>query len=139
MTAEGEITGGCLCGKVRYRLRHAPSEIYFCHCGQCRQAQGTAFAASVPVPAENFELTEGHEHLCGYRSSARKVRYFCGNCGSPIYSQVDDNATLRIRAGSLDCTDTLQGVAHIYTASKTPWYDLHDDLPRHLAGEPERR
>ena len=138
MSAEIEITGGCLCGKVRYRLRRAPSEIYFCHCGQCRKAQGTAFAASVPVPADDFILTAGAEYLRTYRSSARKARYFCGHCGSPIYSQVDRTPILRIRAGSLDRADTLHGAAHIYTADQASWYRILDELPQYAGREPSR-
>ena len=138
MSAEIEITGGCLCGKVRYCLRHAPTEIYFCHCGQCRKAQGTAFAASLPISADDFTLTAGAEYLRAYRSSARKARYFCAHCGSPIYSQVDGTPILRIRAGSVDCAEALHGVAHIYTADKASWYRILDELPQYAAREPSR-
>ena len=32
-----EITGGCLCGGVRYKATRASENMVACHCGQCRK------------------------------------------------------------------------------------------------------
>lgn len=131
-------TGGCLCGAVRYRLAIAPREVWFCHCGQCRKAQGSAFAASVPVPRSGFSLLRGAELLKAYRSSPQKARWFCRECGSPIYSEVDDGNVLRLRAGTLDEPVVLEPAGHIFVADKAAWEELHDDLPKFDAREPGR-
>ena len=130
--------GGCLCGAVRYRLSQAPSEVWFCHCGQCRKAQGSAFVASVPVPRAQFALVAGTETLKGFSASPGKTRWFCGACGSPLYSEVAGGEFLRLRAGSLDEPVTLQPAGHIFVADKASWEDLHDDLPKFAAREPGR-
>ena len=131
-------TGGCLCGAVRYALARAPTDVWFCHCGQCRKAQGSAFVASVPVPRSDFTLLQGGASLKAFRSSAHKRRWFCGDCGSPLYSEVDGGETLRLRAGSLDEPTTLRPAGHIFVADKAPWEALHDDLPKFAAREPGR-
>ena len=131
-------TGSCLCGAVRFRIDPAPRAVYFCHCGQCRKAQGSAFVASVPVPVAHFTLVSGADALCCYRATPHKGRYFCGQCGSPIYSFVDGGDTLRVRAGTLDAGVELQPAAHIFTADPAPWHEIGDSLPRHPGIEPGR-
>ena len=130
--------GGCLCGAVRYRLATAPKEVWFCHCGQCRKAQGSAFAASVPVSRSDFTLLSGGAALKAFRSSPHKARWFCSHCGSPLYSEVEGGSALRVRAGSLDEPVQLTPKGHIFVADKASWEELDDDLPRFDAREPGR-
>lgn len=132
-------TGGCLCGMVRYTVDVAPSEVWLCHCQQCRKAQGSAFAASAPVPRAAFVVTAGQDHLRSYRSSPHKQRWFCARCGAPIYSEVDGASLLRLRAGSLDDDSMLHVAGHIFVADKAAWDTLGDDLPRHVGREPGRK
>lgn len=131
--------GHCLCGAIRLRLEPAPTEVWFCHCGQCRKAQGTAFAASVPVPRAHFTLEAGQDKLRAYRASPAKARWFCADCGSPIYSEVDGADVLRIRAGVLDPEVVLSPRAHIHVAARANWYAIRDELAQHPAQEPGRR
>ena len=131
-------TGSCLCGAISFRIDPPPRELTFCHCGQCRKAQGSAFATSAPVPAAHFTLLSGSDALRSYRATPSKARYFCGHCGSPIYSQVDGNAMLRVRAGTLDAGVDLTPVAHIYTAERADWHAIGDALPRFPGREPGR-
>ena len=77
------IEGGCLCGGIRYRYDGEIEEISYCHCSQCRKAQGAPFAAVSPVAADRLEFVAGKELLAEYRSSPDKVRVFCARCGSP--------------------------------------------------------
>lgn len=132
------MTGGCLCGKVRYRVSSDHVEVFLCYCRQCQQAQGAAFVASVPVPAADFQLLSGATNLKAFRASAEKSRYFCSECGSPLYSQVDGNSRLRLRAGSLDVPVKLVIQAHFHTASRADWYPINDAHPQYPGFEPGR-
>ena len=125
-----EITGGCLCGKIRYSLTHAPTEVFLCHCRQCQKAQGSAYVASIPIPAGDFELTQGAAYLQAYRASPPKARYFCRECGSPIYSRLDGKPAIRLRAGSLDVPPPLNINAPIHTVGRAPWDEINDDYPQ---------
>lgn len=131
-------SGSCLCGAVRYQISTPLGEVYFCHCRQCRKAQGSSAVASVPTPRASFVLLAGHEVLRAYRSSPHKQRWFCSHCGSAIYSEVDASATLRLRAGTLDDPITLTPMAHIFVAELPTWAGIHDALPQFPGREPGR-
>lgn len=134
------LHGSCLCGGVRYTVAGTLGAIVYCHCQQCRKAQGGAHGVNAPIASAAFQLLSGAELLQAYESSPGKRRVFCSRCGSPIYSQRSDRPeTLRLRIGTLDTPITTRPQAHIYAASKAEWDEIHDALPRHAATEPERR
>ena len=124
--------GSCLCGGVRYEYTGTFGQFVYCHCGQCRKAQGSAFASNAPVEEDKFRLVAGAELLQRYESSPGKQRVFCGRCGSPVYSRTDARpGVLRLRMGTLDTPPGKKPEAHIFAASKAEWYDILDGLPRH--------
>lgn len=130
-------TGSCLCGGVRYQITGELAPIQVCHCGQCRKAQGSAFATNLPVAADAFRLTAGADALKSYESSPGKRRWFCGECGSPVYSRLDSRPdVLRVRAGGLDAPVASRPAFHFYVASKADWWDIADDLPQHPDARP---
>lgn len=138
------MQGGCLCGTVRYRVSGPIGAVVLCHCSQCRRAQGSAFAANVPVARADFDLLSGADSLGAFESSPGKWRSFCRRCGSPVHSHRDSAPdVLRLRIGSLDegCAPatTLRPSAHIHVASKAAWWDITDALPQHEGIEPGRR
>jgi hypothetical protein len=128
--------GGCLCGQVRYNISGRIGGLVYCHCKQCRKAQGSIFAANIPVLQKHFSLTSGSEVITSFRSSANKSRYFCPTCGSGIYSYLDGASSLRIRAGTLDDAPSLRLSAHIYINSKVHWLRLADGIPQFIEKEP---
>ena len=131
------IKGSCLCGGVRYEYDGEIDEISICHCSQCRKAQGSAFAAVSPVATERFRILAGAELLREYRSSPGKVRAFCSNCGSPIYSAKDDLPQFRrLRLGTVDTSFACDNTFHIFTGSKASWWEFNDTHPRFAERKP---
>ena len=53
------MTGGCLCGAVRYECTGEPVFSLLCHCRDCQRQSGSAYAAAVRVPAVTFRVTRG--------------------------------------------------------------------------------
>jgi hypothetical protein len=45
-----EMTGGCLCGQVRYSANADPAFVGVCHCEHCQKQTGTAFSVLVGIP-----------------------------------------------------------------------------------------
>jgi hypothetical protein len=130
--------GGCLCGAIRYEVEGDLAPIQICHCEDCRKAQGSAFAANVPVATERFRLTTGETRLRAYESSPGKERLFCSACGSPLFSRLLDRpGTVRIRAGTLDRSAPLHVGFHFFTASKAGWWPILDALPRYAGPRPD--
>jgi len=124
------LTGSCLCGSVRYRIAGKIGPAGFCHCSQCRRANGSAFAANAPVRTRYFEITAGSELLSEFESSPGKFRAFCSRCGSPMYSRREDTPESRnIRLGSLEQDPERRPAAHVWVGSKAPWFEIVDSLP----------
>lgn len=124
-------TGSCLCAGVQFRIDQEIEPIQVCHCSQCRKAHGTPFATNAPVASASFSLTQGKDLLREYESSPGKTRYFCGRCGSPIYSRKDTlPEVVRIRAGLINEPIKIKPAAHFHVASKCNWWPITDDLPQ---------
>ena len=125
------LKGSCLCGNIQYQYNGELDEISMCHCEQCRKAQGTAFAAVSPIQSDLFSVLKGQEYLKEYRSSLNKVRAFCSECGSPLYSARDDQPSVkRLRLGTLETPVDVKNKYHIFVKSKAPWFDITDGLPQ---------
>jgi len=125
------LRGSCLCGKVRFEVRGEPVVMYYCHCGTCRKATGTAFATNIIVHAEDFAIVSGTELLSAFESSPNKHRHFCSACGSPIYSHAQQtSAVISVRCGTLDSELAVRPSVHAYVASKAPWFEICDAVPQ---------
>lgn len=131
--------GGCLCGAVRFELHGGIENIVCCHCSRCRKAQGSAFATNGVVKAAEFRFVTGEALLRGYESSPGQTKYFCGQCGSPIFSRnINRPAELRIRLGVIDSDIEERPAAHIFVGSKASWEQICGDLPQFDEYEPSR-
>ena len=126
------ITGGCRCGSVRYNLAlDAPPTAYACHCHDCQTWSGSAFT-------ESFLASEGALELTGSLTSwnhtspsgAQSTQQFCASCHTRIF-----NTTSRLpgmvvmRAGTLDQSDQLALVVHIWVSRKQPWVTIPAGIP----------
>jgi hypothetical protein len=132
-------TGRCLCGTVRYEVTGAIGPIVFCHCSQCRRAQGSAFGTNAEVNAGDFAVVTGAASITEFESSPGKKRAFCSVCGSPLYSRrVDRPGIVRLRIGTLESPIANRPVAHIFASSKAEWDTICDDLPQYEGAEPGR-
>jgi hypothetical protein len=125
------IEGSCLCGSVRFEISGRLGPVGYCHCSQCRKASGSAFAANASVRRNHLSFRSGEEKIREYESSPGKYRAFCSACGSPLYSRTEqDPESRRIRLGTLDSDPGRRPMAHVFVASKAPWHEITDDLPR---------
>lgn len=124
-----ELTGGCLCGAVRYRISAAPIVVTHCHCSMCRRASGAPFVTWITVPSDGFAHT-GSEPA-SYRSSPEVRREFCGRCGASLAFRGDAHPEeIDISAGSLDDPGRVTPRDHIWAGSMVPWLEFDDGLPR---------
>ena len=86
------ITGGCLCGKVRFMATGVPNRVGICHCLDCRKHHGALFYAAAIFPQEAVTVTgETHDYL---------GRHFCPRCGSSVFARSGDEVELHL--GALD-------------------------------------
>ena len=123
------LTGRCLRGSIRFEITGKLGPVIYCHCSMCRRATGSSFATNASVRKENFRILSGHELIKEYESTLGNRRAFCSHCGSPLYKTFADIPSLRrVRLGTLDDAEGATPVAHIWTGSKSDWFEITDDL-----------
>jgi hypothetical protein len=126
-------TGQCLCGAIRYEFDGDPAMTGVCHCRNCQRQAGSAFSTLAGVPKSSFRFTAGEPKL--YRDSDTASgntveRYFCGNCGSPIYSAIPDQPDMVfLKTGTLDDTSGFQPQFHVWCDTKQNWVSLDEGVP----------
>jgi hypothetical protein len=126
------VTGRCLCGAISYEIDSAPAVMGVCHCKNCQRQAGSAFSTLAGVPRAEFHLS-GEPKL--YRDSDTDSgnsveRYFCGNCGSPIYSDLPGIPdTIYLKTGTLDDTGGFAPQFHVWCDSKQEWVELREGVP----------
>jgi len=128
-----ELTGGCLCGGVRYELATHPKTITACHCSQCRRMTGHYMAAAL-VKKSKLNITESRG-LSWYRSSSIARRGFCNECGSTLFWDGDALDEIGIAAGTLDDTSEIKLTAHVFAPDKGDYYEITDGLPQYESDE----
>ena len=118
-----DLQGGCLCGKVRYKISADPVFSGVCHCKSCQKGTGSAFAVVVAVPSPGVAVTGALTAYVGKGDSGKDItRRFCPSCGSPISSEAEmmPNVTM-IEVGTLDDPSAVTPGMHIYCRSKMDW------------------
>jgi hypothetical protein len=133
------IFGSCLCGAIRFRLDVPVKELRACHCRNCQKASGTGGSVNAVLPSAAFTITHGTPKRYSARADSGRLlhRYFCGDCGSPIYSQRDTRPDLVVvRAGVLDDAGDMKITANIWTKSARPWAHIDPASEQH-PGQPD--
>ena len=118
------ITGGCLCGKIRYKVSQPLHSIITCHCKNCQKASGAGASHNALVPKSAVTITSGQPKLFADTAQSGSIlkRYFCGDCGSPIYSQRANAPDMMVlKVGTLDVPGDMKLAMNIWTNSARPW------------------
>jgi hypothetical protein len=126
------LTGGCLCGGVRYEVVGPLGGIEHCHCTMCRKAHGAAFSTNTAVPAAMVRVASGAALITEYASSTNRRKCFCSRCGSQLFiRRTNAPETLVVTLGTLDDAGQARPQRHVFVGSKAPWFDIADDLPQY--------
>lgn len=105
------VTGGCLCGSVRFVAVGRPYRVGLCHCLDCRKHHGALFHASAIFP-EDAVTVEGE--TCDFRG-----RHFCPRCGSSVYARTGDE--VEVNLGALDAPDQFRPTYESWTVRRESW------------------
>jgi hypothetical protein len=137
-TSEFPLTGGCLCGGVRYELDERPILVGYCHCTRCQRRTGTAAAISAQIAPGSLRIVAGEEHIRAWTpDDGGFPKCFCTLCGGALWAghpTERDNVFLRL--GTFDSDPGVRPQYHQFVAYAAPWEPIPDDgLPRY----PERR
>lgn len=123
------LSGGCACGRVRYRAEPT-ADVGYCSCATCRRASGSGAMVWVVALSATLEVTG---ELATWRSSGHAVRRFCPHCGSQLFLLEDAEPHLvEIAAGTLDQPDAVTPVTAIWTAGRPLWAAPPRAVAEHL-------
>jgi len=129
----GAPRGSCLCGGVTFVVDGPLLRAWNCHCGRCRRARSAAHASNLFAPSDGIRFTRGEDLLSSFKvpDAERFTQFFCRTCGS-IMPRADRRVPLGVvPMGGLDDDPGMHPQAHIFAASKAPWFDIADDLPQY--------
>jgi hypothetical protein len=96
----------------------------------CRKTHGAAFATFVAAPEGGYGMVSGEDLIARYESSPGHDRLFCSVCGSSLPVVDPSEKRVYIPAGCLDDDPGVRPLAHIFVASRAPWHEITDSLPR---------
>jgi hypothetical protein len=119
----GEMTGGCLCGAVRYRAAGTPDFQGLCHCRDCQRLSGGGHVGFMCFPTGRVTIegqTLAHKGVGG--SGQPADRHYCPQCLSQLFGFTDVlPGKTNIYAGSLDDNSQFEPTFAIFVRSRPPW------------------
>lgn len=122
-----ELSGGCLCGAVRYAARPDHAEGYYCHCRMCQFAFGNTRAAFLNLRKDQLAWRGASPTY--YASSKLARRGFCGRCGTPLSFEYLASERMDLSIGSLDDPGAITPVSHFAVESRIAAWHAADGLP----------
>ena len=129
------LTGGCLCGGVRYEIAEPPVSASYCHCTRCQRRTGTAASAQARVAPGSFRIVAGAELVArvgaeptraGRSASARSAAARSGAGTRPTPDVIS------VRLGTFDAEPGIRPQWRQFVAYAAAWEPIPDDgLPRY--------
>ena len=134
------VEGGCRCGRIRYRARlDSLPNVYACHCRDCQTWSGSAFSVQFIVAEDRFDVTGAPQLFELPTPDGTRIsrQWACPVCFTRIYNTNTRRPGMAVvRAGTLDRSDELKIVAHIWASRKLAGIDIPDGIPSWPEGAP---
>jgi hypothetical protein len=132
------LTGGCLCGGVRFEVTEPLQFASYCHCTRCQRRTGTAASAQARIVPGSLRIVGGAELVRSYHPPEGAWKEFCSACGSALWSRAPGDAdVMSVRLGAFDEDPGVRPSYRQFVAYAVPWEPIPDDgLPRHPESRP---
>jgi hypothetical protein len=133
MGQAARVSGGCLCGAVRYTAVPEKPEMDVCHCRMCRRWSGGVFMS---VPCNGLDV--GNRGALGrYVSSEWAERLFCKECGTSLFWRFrdDESGHVAIAYQSFDDLPQVTFAEEIFIDEKPALYDFAGERSRKTGAE----
>ena len=127
-----KISGGCLCGAVRFDSTAPPVITRVCWCRLCQYIGAGSGTVNVCFKTETFAIRGATADYSSIADSGNVLhRCFCPTCGTPLFSAAESRPHLIFaRAGTLDDPEIAKPAMTIWTSAAPSWACIADDLPR---------
>jgi hypothetical protein len=124
------ITGGCLCGALRYEAEGEPVFAGFCYCADCRKASGAGAIPFMGFPAAAIRFSgEARQFRSRSFRGGESVRNTCPVCSGLVFGGevgADDQHT--VYAGSLDDPAVFHPTMAIFLRDKPDWVTMPEGI-----------
>jgi len=121
------LTGGCLCGGVRFEVTEPPSIASYCHCTRCQRRSGTAASASALVPFHALRIVSGEGLIRCWQPPDGAAKCFCSECGAHLWAKREEDGPRFVRLGAFDGDPGIRPLYREYVAYAAVWEPLPDD------------
>ncbi len=122
------ITGGCVCGAVRYAIDAPLQRALYCHCHRCQRRSGTAASANARVAPGAFTILTGADYVRGWKPPDGFEKCFCAVCGSALFSRSpEDPSVISVRLGTVDGDPGVRPEIRQHLQSAAVWEAVPDD------------
>jgi hypothetical protein len=130
------LTGGCLCGAVRFEVERPLVSASYCHCTRCQRRTGAAASAQAVIEPGSPRIVKGEDVVHAFQPPDGWAKLFCSECGSALFSQSRaDESLMTIRMGAFDSDPGVRPDARYHVGTAAVWEPIPDDgLPRHEGG-----
>lgn len=120
-----EISGSCLCGRVRFTIAGPFDRFYLCYCSRCRKATGSAHASNIFTTSDRIKWLSGKDDTRRFElpDAERFCKAFCTECGSAVPVVSRDGKMLIIPAGTLEHDPEIRPQSGIFWKDRAIWYD----------------
>lgn len=127
-----QISGGCLCGAVRYEASAGPVFSGNCHCKDCQKTSGGPYVPAMTFVRSTVTFTGTPTWYRSQGDSGHWIeRGFCPTCGANIFAHMEVMPELLvIRAGTLDEGSHFKPALDFFVASAQPWDHMDPTLPK---------
>ena len=124
------ITGGCLCGALRYEATAEPVYAGLCYCQDCRRASGSGFIPFMGFRAEHLTISGAarQSHANAFNGGVA-TRNHCAACGSLVFGGVHGESDEHtIYAGSLDDPSRFVPQMALFVRERPAWAEVRAGL-----------
>ena len=127
-----KMTGGCLCGSVRWESSGPPIVTRVCWCRECQYLGAGSGTVNACFRTSEFTVTGNTSDYLGVADSGNKMhRRFCPVCGTPLFSEAEVRPPLIfVRVGTFDDPNLANPEVSIWTSSAPRWACINAELPQ---------
>ncbi|KFX94378.1 hypothetical protein V490_04377 [Pseudogymnoascus sp. VKM F-3557] len=104
ISTSDKVRGICNCGAITVEIEASsfPKQAGLCHCLNCQASGGSLFSYNLVTPTKIIEITGTPKIFSEKaRNGNTSNRHFCGDCGSPIMTIVDEHPENAFLKGGL--------------------------------------
>ena len=125
------ITGGCLCGGVRFELTRAAHQAAgYCHCTRCQRRTGTGSSVQARIDGTHLSAAAAASSSCrpGGTPTAASRSASAASCGAHLFSRnPDDPRRDEHPPGAFDADPGVRPSWRTFVAYAAPWEPIPND------------